>query len=292
MRDSLISIITPTYNHEKYIGQCIESVIKQTYDNWEMIIIDDCSTDDTLRIINKFAQKDTRIKLIRHKKNWGIGRLKDTYNQGLRLSKGKLIAILEGDDFWPKDKLKTQIKAFEDKDVVLSYGNWKFVSNNGVPIYTRKFSQFSTKKLNNDSPPIILDLFLTLQLPIISSTVILKKEVLKKIKGFQNNTYYPFVDIPTYLHSSLYGKFRYFNKVLGYYRRSYNSSWLSFIKRSSTAGKESIRNCVNNFIYQHYQRLNNYISWEHIKKSQLSYLKKRKVLNFISIFFNKIVSKL
>jgi len=74
----LVSIITPTYNHERYIGECIESVLKQTYKNWEMLIVDDGSSDKTVEIVEKYAAQDSRIKLILHDENYGPYRLKDT----------------------------------------------------------------------------------------------------------------------------------------------------------------------------------------------------------------------
>ncbi len=86
----LVSIITPTYNHEKFIGTCIESVLKQTYQNWEMIIIDDGSTDKTGFIVAKY--NDNRIRYVKQE-NVGIWKLKGTYNKALNMSSGNLIAL-------------------------------------------------------------------------------------------------------------------------------------------------------------------------------------------------------
>ncbi len=103
----LVSIITPTYNHEKFIGTCIESVLKQTYQNWEMIIIDDGSTDKTGVVVAKYD--DDRIKYVKQE-NLGIWKLSETYNKALDMSMGDLVAILEGDDAWPNFKLEEQVK--------------------------------------------------------------------------------------------------------------------------------------------------------------------------------------
>ena len=89
-----VSIITPTYNHEKYIEDCIKSVLKQTYEDWEMIIIDDASTDNTVKIAEKYEKEDSRIKLIAHEENYGPYRLYETYNEAFNKSKGQFIAIL------------------------------------------------------------------------------------------------------------------------------------------------------------------------------------------------------
>ncbi|MGB7844942.1 MAG: glycosyltransferase family A protein, partial [Candidatus Acidiferrum sp.] len=115
----LVSIITPTYNHEKFIGPCIESVLNQTYPNWEQLIIDDGSTDRTAQVIGGYA--DPRIRYFAQN-NQGIDALAHTYNRALNEARGELIGILEGDDLWPADKLSTMVPAFLDKDTILAYG--------------------------------------------------------------------------------------------------------------------------------------------------------------------------
>jgi glycosyltransferase involved in cell wall biosynthesis len=198
----LVSIITPTFNHEQYIYQCIYSVINQTYKNWEMMVIDDASIDKTFSIAKDFSKKDKRIKVIPHKTNWGIKRLKETYNQALKYAKGDLIAILEGDDFWPKDKLENQIKAFDNRSVTFSYGNWAMTNQAGKTVYIRSYQKFNKEFLNNNPSPSILNLFLTLQFDIGSQTVMIRKKNTFRYWWFQNDKYYPFVDVPTYLKLS------------------------------------------------------------------------------------------
>ena len=91
-----VSIITSTFNHERFIGPCIESVINQTYQNWEQIIIDDGSSDRTPEIVRSY--KDSRIHYI-YQQNQSIEALAQTYNRALRESQGQLVGILERDDF-------------------------------------------------------------------------------------------------------------------------------------------------------------------------------------------------
>lgn len=99
--DLLVSIVLPTYNHAEHIGRAIQSVIDQTYQNWELIIIDNFSTDDTDEVVSRFD--DTRIKF--HKiKNEGI--ISKSRNKGIFLSKGQWVAFLDSDDWWSADKLK------------------------------------------------------------------------------------------------------------------------------------------------------------------------------------------
>ena len=96
----------PCFNSSKYISKSIESVIQQTYENIELIIIDDCSTDNSLSIINDFISKDKRIKLIKLEKNSGAAIAR---NKGIEVANGKFIAFIDSDDYWLKDKLKIQV---------------------------------------------------------------------------------------------------------------------------------------------------------------------------------------
>lgn len=286
-----VSIITPAYNHEKFISLCILSVINQTYKDWEMIIVDDASTDRTCEIALQFARQDKRIIIIRHKTNRGIHKLKDSYNQALHRAKGQLIAILEGDDFWPNDKLETQVKAFTDKDVICSYGNWAMTNQSGKTVYVRNYQKFDESFLNNQPVPSLLNLFLTLQFDIGSSTVMIRKKSLLEITGFKNDNFYPFVDIPTYLHLALKGKYACLPRLLGYYRRTENSSWFNFASKSSTMGREEIKNCIDNFVKTKAKTFLKNLNWQKIEKGQGEYLVKRKIFHFPSVIFNTFLAK-
>lgn len=111
MKD-LVSIITPTFNSEKHISETIKSIQAQTYTNWELLITDDCSTDNTASLINSIRQNDDRIKLFVQEKNQGTGvaRIR-CFNE----SKGDIIAFCDSDDIWKKNKLERQIQNFDLK---------------------------------------------------------------------------------------------------------------------------------------------------------------------------------
>ena len=109
MKDSinnLVSIITPSYNSEKYISETIKSVINQSYSHWEMIIIDDLSTDNSVDIIENFLINDKRIILIKSDKNRGAGYCR---NLGIQKASGQYHAFIDSDDIWYKKKLEVQI---------------------------------------------------------------------------------------------------------------------------------------------------------------------------------------
>ena len=232
-KQPLISIITPTYNHERFIGQCIESVLAQIYPHWEHIIIDDGSTDRTGEIVAGY--KDERIKYIRQD-NVGIWKLGETYNKALQISEGELIAILEGDDFWPPDKLAKQISAFNKQEVVLSWGKAVVTTSGGEPIFispkNRKW--FKTERWEEVLRKLLLQNF------IPACTVMCRKDSLLSIGGFKQPEYSPYVDYPTWLALSLVGDFAPIDEILGYWRRHGNQVSSTKVMQMAEASKYSI----------------------------------------------------
>lgn len=118
MSNNLVSIITPTYNCARYIEETIRSVQAQTYQNWEMIISDDCSTDNTREVITPYLANDSRIKYICNEKNSGAA---ITRNNALQVAKGRWIAFLDSDDLWLPEKLEKQIAFMEKNGYAFSY---------------------------------------------------------------------------------------------------------------------------------------------------------------------------
>lgn len=121
----LISIITPNYNASKFVSETIESVLNQTYENWEMIIVDDCSTDDSVAIIEDFIKSDQRIKLIKLTVNSGPAIAR---NSAIEVSNGKYIAFLDSDDRWFPQKLEIQLEFMQHTNCVLSYSSYYSVN--------------------------------------------------------------------------------------------------------------------------------------------------------------------
>ena len=130
MQENLVSIITPCYNGSKYIGETIKSVLAQTYKEWEMIIVDDGSKDNSVEILEEFAQKDNRIKLIKQP-NGGSANAR---NNGIRNAEGRYIALLDADDLWDNNFLEEQLKFMKEKNVVLVYGSYRRIDENSNEI--------------------------------------------------------------------------------------------------------------------------------------------------------------
>lgn len=122
----LCSIIMPSYNTALYIQEAVQSVLDQTYTNWELLIVDDCSSDNTDEILKKFTDK--RIRIFKNDKNSGAA---VSRNRALRKAKGKWIAFLDSDDLWMPEKLEHQIHFMEKNNYSFSYTNYKEIDCNG-----------------------------------------------------------------------------------------------------------------------------------------------------------------
>lgn len=124
-----ISIITPTYNSEKYLEETIESVLSQSFQDWEWLITDDCSQDNTTKIIEKY--KDRRIKLVVLEKNMGAGAAR---NNALERATSRFITFLDSDDYWNPDFLYKMINFLKDHDIELAYSSYARCNENLTPI--------------------------------------------------------------------------------------------------------------------------------------------------------------
>lgn len=132
MKDyGLVSIITPTYNCGRFISETIESVLAQSYPNWEMLIVDDCSTDNTKEIVEQYQQKDSRIKYYCFEKNSGAAVARNT---ALKMAKGRWIAFLDSDDLWKPQKLEHQLEFMVKNQYSFSYHNYTEIDEDSKPL--------------------------------------------------------------------------------------------------------------------------------------------------------------
>lgn len=128
-RNPLVSVITPVYNGEKYVAETIKSVLEQTYKNFELVIVDDASTDDTVRIISEFKKKDSRIRLIKLESNQGAAVARNT---AIENSNGQFIAFLDSDDLWLPEKLEKQLNYMLDNDIAFSFTKYVRIKEDGT----------------------------------------------------------------------------------------------------------------------------------------------------------------
>ncbi len=135
--NQLISIVMPVYNAELYLVESLKSIINQTYSNWELIVVDDCSTDKSFQILNKFAQKDNRIKVFKNKKRLGVA---GTANFALKKANSKLIARMDADDIMHPQRLEKQrLFLLENKDVGLVGTQCVLINKSGKKIGYKYF---------------------------------------------------------------------------------------------------------------------------------------------------------
>ena len=161
----LIDIIIPNYNKAKYLKECLDSVINQTYKNWKIYLIDDFSNDDSRRILNDYRSYDN-IKLIFTDKNYGPHHCR---NLGIEQSNSDYVAFLDSDDFWPKEKLNLQIKDMLKNDLDFTYTDISYFKDSTVK---KKIELHNFYDLSN----------FILSSTMSTSSILLKREIISKIK--------------------------------------------------------------------------------------------------------------
>lgn len=127
--NTTVSIIMPMYNSERFIREAIDSVLAQTYTDWELLVVDDGSTDNSTSIVKEYADKDHRIRLLFNNRHIGIPSA--PRNMGVSNAKGRYIAFLDSDDMWLPRKLEHQIPLFKNQNVVIVYSNYEKMNEQG-----------------------------------------------------------------------------------------------------------------------------------------------------------------
>jgi teichuronic acid biosynthesis glycosyltransferase TuaG len=129
--DELVSVITPAYNAERFLPDTIRSVLAQTYEKWEMIIVDDCSADDTLRVAREYSEADSRIRVTQSEKNGGPAH---AWNLALREARGRYVAFLDADDLWEPVKLEEQLDFMNRNGYGFTYAMYDWIGENDEPL--------------------------------------------------------------------------------------------------------------------------------------------------------------
>lgn len=207
MEENLVSVIMPAYNSANYIEEAIESVVNQSYKNWELIIVDDNSNDNTEEIVNKIIEKDNRIKYFKFRKNMGAAHAR---NKAMEMAEGRFLAFLDADDIWEKEKLNIQINYMLDNKCAISHSDYEVIANDGSSI--NKFVTVPAR--------MTYDMYLKNTI-IQTVTVVLDKEYVGDVKM-------PIIkmrqDFATWLSILKQGYEAHgINQVLGKYRRTVNS---------------------------------------------------------------------
>ncbi|TGL61147.1 glycosyltransferase family 2 protein [Leptospira jelokensis] len=123
-----VSVIMPAYNAVAYLEESVKSLRDQSFQDWELLLVDDCSKDDTAKLAKKIAKEDTRIQFIQKEKNSGSA---DTRNKGIELAKGEFISFLDADDLWENDFLEKMISHMEKNNSPFSFASYRIIDENG-----------------------------------------------------------------------------------------------------------------------------------------------------------------
>ena len=254
--NKLISVIIPLYNSEKYIEDTIVSVLKQKYKFFEIIVIDDKSTDNSLKIVEALAKTDPRIIIIKRKKNFGGPAV--PRNQGIGRARGNFVAFLDADDIWTENKLEIVYKTLlEHPEIDVFYHNEKHISLNKKE-YIYKFAQIDNANSYE---------FLLYGNHIATSSAVVKIENLKRTGGFsKNKTFISSEDYDLWLRMAMGNAFFYRHKEdLGI--RKYRSDSIS-------ANRKTHRNSFFSVYRQHMQYL-----------YDAEAISEKEYLNYIYLFF-------
>lgn len=209
----LVSVIMPTYNHARFIGEAIDSVLNQTYKNLELIIIDNYSKDNTEEIVASY--KDDRIKYLKFRNN---GIIAASRNYGIRHSQGEYIAFLDSDDMWDKKKLEKQLPHFQSSEIVGVASDAILITD--TPYYRKK--NYGRSKLGYVDYQYI-DILNGNK--IMTSSCIVKRKILENAGFFNKNRDFCFIeDWELWLRMSRFGKFRVLEQQLLIYRVFYCQS--------------------------------------------------------------------
>jgi len=213
-----ISVIMPVYNAEAYLHEAIESILNQTFADFEFIIIDDCSTDESYEIIKKYAKLDRRIVVLRNYENL---KLSKTLNKAIKISKGKYVARMDADDISMPDRLKKQFDYMENNsEIGISGGTMQIIDFEGKVTGKRKY-HMKDKDIRKN---------IFRYSPFSHPLIIIRKAVLSKA-GFYNQDYNPAEDYEFYFRVGKYAKFGNLEDFLLKYRVHKNSMTISKIQK-------------------------------------------------------------
>ena len=203
----LVSVIMPAYNAARFIAEAIVSVINQTVTDWELLIIDDCSTDDTLKIAETFSSKESKIKVIKNAVNMGVAK---TRNRGMDICNGRYVALLDSDDYWMPNFLEKALACAEETKADIVYTSYEMVDQENNKVC----NDFIVPEKTSFEESIVRSV-------ITCSTVLLTSNIAKE-QRFPTNMYHE--DIALWFELLRDGKTaRGVTDVLAAYRQSPNS---------------------------------------------------------------------
>jgi glycosyltransferase involved in cell wall biosynthesis len=217
-KEPLISVIIPVKNAGKFVGAAIQSILDQTYKNWEMIVVDDGSTDETGKILKRFARKDPRIIVITQKESKGIGA---SLNLALTKSKGKFIARMDGDDISLPNRLETQVAFLQKHSQIVAVGGQAEMIDGDGEIFAYKHFPTNQK---------ILREMIMWMVPIQHPVMMARANVYNKCK--YDESYQTAEDVEMFMQLLRYGEFGNVPEVVYQYRKADTSNGYHNLKQT------------------------------------------------------------
>ena len=221
MNSPLVSVITPVYNGSLYLDHAVRSVKAQTFEDWELLLIDDGSADGSFEKMEKWAETDSRIKVLHHPGHVNKG-VSSTRNLGIQHARGKYVALLDCDDEWLPDKMEKQVQILEEyPDIVLTYCKAVTIDREGIELdksaHDINFPKICGSGIAGKTGNVV-DLMIrdTLWMPCL--TVTIRADVLKKTGGFDETLSYQVDDHLLFTLIANEGPVYFIDKVLAKYR--------------------------------------------------------------------------
>ena len=231
-----ISVLMPAYNAEEYIAEAIESILNQTFKDYEFIIVDDCSTDNTWQIIKKYIKKDSRIKAHKNEKNLGIA---GNRNKLISMAKGDYVIWQDADDISMPYRLEKQYKFMEENPEVGILGGWlQFFNKNG---------NLSVRKYATDDKVLRRKIFI--YSPVAQPAAIIRKKLLDEV-GKYDLKYPPAEDIDMSFRIGVKCKFANLPEIIIKYRENNNSATFTKLKKIELDTIEIRKKYVKNPMYK------------------------------------------
>lgn len=242
--NSLVTVVIPAYNASEYIGETIESVLQQSFTDFELLVINDGSTDNTAEVVRSYSQKDSRVTLL-SQVNQGVSVARNT---GIQQAKGEFVAFLDSDDLWLPNKLDLHVQHLSaNPQLGMSFGRVEFISFDGKPT-----GQLSNPHISNITPKDLYE-----ENPAITpSNAVIRRDVLEQIGGFDRDLS-GYADAELFLRVSCYGwQVEGIDRVLVYYRTSVSgmSSQLDSMEEDWNCFTKKIQAYAPDLVKEHYNR--------------------------------------
>jgi glycosyltransferase involved in cell wall biosynthesis len=249
-----VFVFIPAYNVSLYLADAIESVLIQTYKNWELLILDDCSSDDTSEIVESFIKRDSRIKYVKNEKNLGMLR---NWNKGITYCNSEFFAKLDGDDIWHPEMIEEALKILDaDEKIAMVFSNYLNLDNNGKIIEQSQIDlpDFARNRAFSCLPLVKLGASKMLSYPVLRQGIsLIRFDIFQKVGPYRfllTEKTQASTDTEFYFRVGCHHLIYCIDKVLYYYRLRQDSiSSLNTVDGLSEVKMYEVKTVINNYYF-------------------------------------------